>query len=86
MTRPLQRTISGRLVTAVTGIVVAVTVAACGAAGAGQSGAGAPVAGPLHGWTPPRPEPLSPVADYRAAVNAAISRCATSITAAAALS
>jgi hypothetical protein len=30
------------------------------------------VSGPLHGWTPPNPEPLSPLTDYQAAVQVAV--------------
>ncbi len=54
------------------GTAVAVLPAACGGSGAHPSGPKPEVSGPLHGWTPPHPEPLSPMADYQAAVQAAV--------------
>jgi hypothetical protein len=52
--------------------IVAIVVTACGGSGAHPSGAKPEVSGPLHGWTPPHPEPLSPLADYQAAVQVAV--------------
>ena len=59
------------MIAALTGAVIAVVAAACGT-GVHQGGAKPEVSGPLGSWTPPHPEPLSPVADYRAAVRMAI--------------
>jgi len=56
----------------VAGAAVAVLPAACGSTGTHSSGPKPEVSGPLHGWTPPRPEVLSPLADYQAAVTAAV--------------
>jgi hypothetical protein len=62
-----------RLVLAVvTAAVLAVLLAACGGAGTHSSGPRPGVSGPLHGWTPPQPEVLSPLADYQSAVQAAV--------------
>jgi hypothetical protein len=57
---------------ALTGAVVAIVATACGGSGAHPGVARPEVSGPLHGWTPPHPEPLSPLADYRAAVQVAV--------------
>ncbi len=65
------RRISRPLFAALTGAVVAIVATACGGTGAHQ-GARPEVSGPLHGWTPPHPEPLSPLADYQAAVQVAV--------------
>jgi hypothetical protein len=54
-----------------TGAVVAIMATACGGSAA-HPGAKPEVSGPLHGWTPPNPEPLSPLGDYQAAVQVAV--------------
>ena len=71
MTGRLRLRISRPVIAALTGAVIAVVAAACGT-GVHQGGAKPEVSGPLGSWTPPHPEPLSPVADYRAAVRMAI--------------
>jgi hypothetical protein len=57
---------------ALAGAVVAGVPVACGGTGGHQSGATPEVTGPLGSWTPPQAEPLSPIADYRDAVGAAV--------------
>jgi len=57
--------------TALTGTVVVIVATACGGTGVHSAGAKPEVSGPLHGWTPPIPKPLSPLADYQAAVQVA---------------
>ena len=62
-----------RAAIAIAGAVLAVIAgAACG----GQANQGAqsaiPLSGPLGSWTPPVPQPLSPITDYRSAVSVAI--------------
>ena len=54
------------------GAAVAILPAACSGTVSHPSGPQPEVSGPLHGWTPPRPEELSPLADYQAAVTAAV--------------
>lgn len=56
----------------VTGAAVAILPAACGGAAPHPAGPRPEVSGPLHGWTPPQPEALSPLGDYQAAVKAAV--------------
>jgi hypothetical protein len=56
----------------VAGAAVAILAAACGGTGTHSSGPKPEISGPLHGWTPPRPEALSPLPDYQAAVQAAV--------------
>jgi hypothetical protein len=56
----------------VAGAAVAILPAACGGTGTHSSGPKPEVSGPLHGWTPPHPEALSPLPDYQAAVQAAV--------------
>ena len=56
----------------VAGAAVAVLPAACGSTGTPSSGPKPEVSGPLHGWTPPQPQALSPLPDYQAAVQAAV--------------
>jgi hypothetical protein len=68
--RPRRR-ISRLALAALTGAVVAILATACGGSGAHPS-AKPEVSGPLYGWTPPHPEPLSPVADYQTAVQVAV--------------
>ena len=74
MTGPRRRgrRISRPVCAVLTGAVVAILATACGGSGAHPSGAKPEVSGPLHGWTPPHPEPLSPLADYQAAVQVAV--------------
>jgi hypothetical protein len=64
------RRISRPVFAALTGAVVAIMATACG--GTHPVAAKPEVSGPLHGWTPPQPEPLSPLADYQAAVQVAV--------------
>jgi hypothetical protein len=52
-------------------VAVAILPAACGGTGTHSSGPKPEISGPLHGWTPPQPEALSPLPDYQAAVQAA---------------
>jgi len=56
----------------VAGAAVAILPAACGGTASHPSVPKPEVSGPLHGWTPPRPEALSPLADYQTAVTAAV--------------
>ena len=56
---------------ALTGTVVVIVATACGGTGVHSAGPKPEVSGPLHGWTPPIPKPLSPLADYQAAVQVA---------------
>jgi len=56
----------------VAGAAVAILPAACGGTASHPSVPEPEVSGPLHGWTPPRPEALSPLADYQTAVTAAV--------------
>jgi hypothetical protein len=65
------RRISRPALAALTGAVVAIMATACGG-GAHHVAATPEVTGPLNDWTPPHPEPLSPLADYQAAVQAAV--------------
>ena len=69
--RRLGRRISRPVFTALTGTVVVIVATACGGTGVHSTGAKPEVSGPLHGWTPPIPKPLSPLADYQAAVQVA---------------
>jgi hypothetical protein len=71
MTARLRLRMPRPVVAALAGAVVALVPAACGG-GTHPSGAKPEVTGPLHGWTPPHPEPLSPITDYRAAVRMAV--------------
>jgi hypothetical protein len=66
------RRISRPVYAALTGAVVVIMATACGGSGSHPGGPKPEVSGPLHGWTPPNPEPLSPLADYQAAVQAAV--------------
>src|SRR4029077_19419232 len=66
------RRISRPVFAALTGAVVAILATACGGSGTHPVAAKPEVSGPLHGWTPPHPEPLSPLADYQAAVQVAV--------------
>ena len=65
------RRISRPAFAALTGAIVAIMATACGS-GTHPAAAKPEVSGPLHGWTPPQPEPLSPLADYQAAVQVAV--------------
>ncbi len=58
------------MVAALTGAVVALVSAACGHGA--QHSATPEVTGPLGSWTPPVPQPLSPIADYETAVRVAV--------------
>ena len=66
------RRISRPVFAALTGAVVAIMATACGGSGAHHVAAKPEVSGPLNGWTTPHPEPLSPLADYQAAVQVAV--------------
>ena len=68
----LRRRMSRPVLAVVAGAAVAILPAACGGTGTHSSGPKPEVSGPLHGWTPPRPEALSPLPDYKAAVQAAV--------------
>ena len=68
----LGRRISRPVLAVVAGAAVAILPAACGGTGTHPAAAKPEVSGPLHGWTPPQPEALSPLADYQAAVQAAV--------------
>ena len=65
------RRISRPALAALTGAVVAIMATACGG-GTHPAAAKPEVSGPLHGWASPQPEPLSPLADYQAAVQVAV--------------
>lgn len=68
----LGRRISRPVLAVAAGAAVAILPAACGGTGTHPSGPKPEISGPLHGWTPPRPEALSPLPDYKAAVQAAV--------------
>ena len=74
MTRPgrLGAWLSRPVLAVVAGAAMAIMPAACGGTGSHPARPEPEVSGPLHGWTPPRPEALSPSGDYQAAVKAAV--------------
>jgi hypothetical protein len=67
----LGRRVSRPVLAVAAGVAVAILPAACGGTATHSSGPKPEISGPLHGWTPPRPEALSPLPDYQAAVQAA---------------
>ena len=67
----LGRRISRPVLALAAGAAVAI-LPACGGSGTHSSAPKPEVTGPLHGWTPPQPEALSPLPDYQAAVQAAV--------------
>jgi hypothetical protein len=66
------RRISRPVLAVAAGAAVAILPAACGGTGTHSVAVKPEVSGPLHGWTPPQPEALSPLGDYKTAVQAAV--------------
>ena len=73
----LGRRISRPVLAGAAGAAVAILPAACGGTGTHPIAAKPEVSGPLHGWTPPQPEALSPLGDYKAEEPSTTSSTAT---------